>query len=277
MRKSREFDNVLNECLERLLVNGETIEQCLASCPERATELKPLLQTALVAKNASVIQPRPEFKARARYQFHLALQEVAAKRSRPLFGWHIRWATAIAILLILLLTGGSTVAAADNSMPDGPLYGVKLATEQVRLTLTPSELGKAQLYASFTDKRVLEITRMAKEGKSEQVERTTQRLNAHLAMITQLVSAYEEEAGVLMTPAPAKVPGSSRQAEGKSFPAKQANMRAKLRTDMAYYAIHHPAVLRAALRQAPEAVKPALLRAIAVSEAHYEKALEALD
>ena len=277
MRKSREFDNVLNECLERLLVNGETIEQCLQSYPEQVTELKPLLQTALVAKNASVIQPRPEFKARARYQFHLALQEVAAKRSRPLFGWHIRWATAIAILLILLLTGGSTVAAADNSMPDGPLYGVKLATEQVRLTLTPSELGKAQLYASFTDKRVLEIARMAEEGKSEQVERTTQRLNAHLAMITQLVSAYEEEAGVLMTPAPAKVPGSSRQAEGKSFPAKQANMRAKLRTDMAYYAIHHPAVLRAALRQAPEAVKPALLRAIAVSEANYEKALEALD
>jgi len=277
MKKSREFDNVLNECLERLLVNGETIEQCLQSYPEQVTELKPLLQTALVAKNASVIQPRPEFKARARYQFHLALQEVAAKRSRPLFGWQPRWATAIAIVLILLLTGGSTVAAADNSMPDGPLYGVKLATEQVRLTFTPSELGKAQLYASFTDKRVLEIARMAKKGKSKQVERTTQRLNAHLAMITQLVSAYEEEAGVLMAPAPAKVPGSSRQAEGKSFPAKQANMRAKLRTDMAYYAIHHPAVLRAALRQAPEAVKPALLRAIAVSEANYEKALEALD
>ncbi len=277
MRKSREFDNVLNECLERLLVNGETIEQCLQSYPEQVTELKPLLQTALVTKNASVLQPRPEFKARARYQFHLALQEVAAKRSRPLFGWQPRWATAIAIVLILLLTGGSTVAAADNSMPDGPLYGVKLATEQVRLTLTPSELGKAQLYASFTDKRVLEIARMAKEGKSEQVERTTQRLNAHLAMITQLVSAYEEEAGVLVAPAPAKVPGSSRQAGGKSFPAKQANMRAKLRTDMAYYAIHHPAVLRAALKQAPEAVKPALLRAIAVSEANYEKALEALD
>lgn len=277
MRKSREFDNVLNECLERLLVNGETIEQCLQSYPEQVTELKPLLQTALVTKNASVLQPRPEFKARARYQFHLALQEVAAKRSRPLFGWQPRWATAIAIVLILLLTGGSTVAAADNSMPDGPLYGVKLATEQVRLTLTPSELGKAQLYASFTDKRVLEIARMAKKGKSEQVERTTQRLNAHLAMITQLVSAYEEEAGVLVAPAPAKVPGSSRQAEGKSFPAKQANMRAKLRTDMAYYAIHHPAVLRAALKQAPEAVKPALLRAIAVSEANYEKALEALD
>ena len=277
MRKSREFDNVLNECLERLLVNGETIEQCLASCPERATELKPLLQTDLLAKSASVIQPRPEFKARARYQFHLALQEIVAKKSRPLFGWHIRWATAVAILLILLLTGGSTVAAADNSMPDGPLYGVKLATEQVRLKLTPSELGKAQLYASFADERVLEIARMAKEGKPEQVERATQRLNAHLAMIAQLVSIYEEETEVLMAPAPAKVPGSSRQAEDKSFPAKEANRRSKLRADMAYYAIHNPAVLRAALRQAPEAAKPALLRAIAVSEANYEKALEALD
>ena len=64
MKKSRESDNILDECLERLLVKGETIEECLASYPQQADELKPLLQIALAAKKATAIQPHPEFRAR---------------------------------------------------------------------------------------------------------------------------------------------------------------------------------------------------------------------
>ncbi len=70
MRKSREFDNILNECLEKLLLKGETIEQCLRSFPEHADELEPLLQTTLAIKGASDIQPSPEFRDKARYQFY---------------------------------------------------------------------------------------------------------------------------------------------------------------------------------------------------------------
>ena len=128
MKKNKEFDNVLNECLERLLVKGETIEECLDSYPQQADELKPLLQTALATKQASAIQPRPEFRTKARYQLRSALQEVESKRGRSFFGWQRQWVTAVTVVLILLLVGGSTVAAAGNSMPDEPLYPVKLAT-----------------------------------------------------------------------------------------------------------------------------------------------------
>ena len=275
--KNKEFDNILDECLERLLVKGETIEQCLASYPEQATELEPLLQTALAAKKVSAIQPRPEFRARARYQFHSALREIKTKRGRRFFGWQPRWATAVAIVLILLLAGGSTVAAAGNSMPDGTLYPMKLATEQVRLKLTLSDLGKAQLYANFADNRVLEIARMAKEGKPELVERTAWRLNTHLAMIAYLVSPHDKGPEVLMAPPPAKAPGPPEPAGGKPFPTKEINRRAKFRLAMAHYATHHPAALRAALNEAPESAKPALRRAIAISIAGYENALKALD
>jgi len=275
MRKSKKFDNILDECLERLLVKGETIEQCLASYPEQAAELEPLLQTALAAKKASAIQPRPEFRARARYQFRSALQEAKTKRGRRFFVWQPRWATAIVIVLILLLAGGGTVAAAGNSMPDGTLYPVKLATENVRLRLTPSELGKAQLYANFADKRVLEIARMAKKGKPELVERTAQRLDAHLMMIARLVSPPEKEAAVLMVPPPARAPGQP-EAGGRPVPAPVPPRQARLRAAVAYYAIQHPAALRAALNKAPERAKPALRRAIAISIAGYEKALKAV-
>ena len=91
MKRNREFDNALNDCLERLLVNGETIEQCLASYPEHAAELEPLTQTAVATQQASAIQPRPEFKARARYQFQSALQEAASRKSRSVFGWLPQW------------------------------------------------------------------------------------------------------------------------------------------------------------------------------------------
>ncbi|GAI53036.1 unnamed protein product, partial [marine sediment metagenome] len=56
-----------------------------------------------------------------------------------------------------------------------------------------------------------------------------------------------------------------------------ANSRARLRILLERYAINHPARLRAVLRAAPESVKPALRRAIAVSVAGYERALKALD
>lgn len=92
MNNSNELYNILNDCLERLLtiheeveqclrIMSEAVEQCLANYPEQAAHLKPLLETALGIKRAlSAIQPRPEFRARARHQFHAALQGETARR-----------------------------------------------------------------------------------------------------------------------------------------------------------------------------------------------------
>ena len=276
MKKSKEFDDILNECLDRLLLKDETVEQCLVSYPEQADELKPLLQIAVATKRVSTIQPRPEFRARARYQFHSALQEIEAKRSRPFFRWLPQWATAVAVVLVLLLAGSGTVAAASDSMPDEPLYQVKLATEQAWLTLTFSDMGKARLGAVLADRRVAEIIYMAGKGDAHRVEVVTQRLERCLAMMAMLASAPEAEGAPreLIEEAPAAAP---EETKGRGGPFVEGNDRARLRMRVAHFAVNHPAALHAALRQAPEAVKPALLRAIAVSEAGYEKALEALD
>lgn len=207
MKKGKEFDNILDECLERILTRGETIEQCLTSYSEWAAELEPLLRTALSTKKTLAISPRPEFRERARYQLRAALQEMEEKRQRrfAFFSWQPRWATAVVAVLILLLVSSGTVAAAGNSMPDETLYPVKLATEKVRLVLTPSALGKAELYARLADKRVTEIITMADKGKLKQVERTAQRLNAQLVAMASLVGPPEEAAAVLTTPAPPEV------------------------------------------------------------------------
>jgi hypothetical protein len=116
--------------------------------------------------------------------------------------------TALSLVFIILIAGTGTVAAASNSLPDQPLYPVKLATENVRLTLTPSALGKAELYTEFTDTRVDEIVKMADKGKVAQVEKATERMNAQLGAIAKLAlptgevdTASIETPTALMAPA----------------------------------------------------------------------------
>ena len=326
MKQNQGFDNILEECLERILAGGETVEQCLTRYPEEAAELEPLLRTSLFAKKAAEIKPRPEFRERARYQMRAALQEMAEKRERrfSLFSWQPRWATVAVAVLVLLLASGGTVAAAGNSMPDGPLYPVKLATERVRLALTPSTLGKAELYAKLADKRVAEIIKMVDKGKPEQAARVAERLNVQLTAMSSLVGLPGEEASVVMAPpagAPREAPAPTmveRPPEKETvmmappprtvvkLPEEKAvtvappppavreapvrpeaavevageddelDRRARLLRILARNAATHQAALQAALERAPESARPALLRALAVSDAEYERALRAL-
>jgi len=277
MSKEKEFDNILDECLERLLVKGETIEQCLQSYPEQVANLKPLLQTALATRQAVAIQPPAEFKARARYQFRSALQEAPSKKRLSFLGWLPRWATVGAIVLVVLLAGGGTIAAASyNSMPDNLLYPAKLATEQVQLALTFSDTGKANLNAELADRRVAEIIYIANKGDAQKVEAITQRLDKRLTMLARFTSLPEvaEAPRMLESLPPSLQPA---EAERSQEIRGDKNNRAELRTTVANYAINHPAVLRAALEKAPESAKPALRRAIAISEAGYRRALKGWD
>ena len=114
--KRQEFDNILNECLERMLIGGETVEQCLASYPDYAGELEPLLQTSLMAKKASEVKPRPEFRERARYQLRAALREMEQNKEKRSFFFGLRphWATVVVSVLVLLMASGGTAAAAGG-------------------------------------------------------------------------------------------------------------------------------------------------------------------
>jgi hypothetical protein len=291
--KDKEFNNILDECLERIVLGGETLEQCLERYPEQAAELKPLLETVLAVKEASAVEPRPEFKARASYQFRSALGEKAAPKRRSFFGWLPRWATALTIVLIVLLAGGGTVVAASNSMPDSILYPVKLATEEVRLAFTPSQLGKARLCSGFADERVAEIIYMAEKGDAHQVELITQRLDDRLGTLVVLVSGLEtgeKDANAMLTapssgeepvaptappePTPPEVAPEEGSLGGRGY--GQTDAETDLWATVADAAANNPAVMRAILDDVPESVRDALQAAIEVSEEGYQAVLEAL-
>jgi hypothetical protein len=122
---SRQIEEIFNECVERLR-QGDSIENCLISYPEVASELELLLRTAMnVNWRASMVQPRPEFKYQARYRFinaqYAAAQEEEARARPTLFSLQRAWVPALGLVLLLIFSSVGTAAAAANSMPDEPL------------------------------------------------------------------------------------------------------------------------------------------------------------
>jgi hypothetical protein len=229
MSKMNEFDNILDDCLQRLL-DGETVESCLSRYPEHAAELEPLLRTAQNTLKTTDIRPRPEFRDRARYQFQAAIHEMPVKERRGFFPAFRPALATIIMLAIVLLAGGGVVMAAGNSLPGSPLYSVKLATESVRLALTPSALGKAELNAHFANERVDEIIRLAEKGDAALIEATTERMNKQLMAVVSLTVTRAENTGgthftamnaptVTPVPTPALPPAPSPTSTEKAAPA----------------------------------------------------------
>jgi hypothetical protein len=191
MKQNVQFEEILNRCLDRVL-KGEPVEQCLRDYPGQAKELEPLLRTALAARAASAVLPSSEFKARARYEFQAALQDMKStrKRANPFLQWRWQWQSAWSlaalVLAFILLSGSGTVIAARNSMPDNPLYSVKLFTENVQLTFTRSDTGKTELNARFAERRADEIVYAASNNKTQDVQTAASHLNSNMANIADL-------------------------------------------------------------------------------------------
>ncbi len=174
------MEDILNDCLERIF-RGESIEDCLASYPEEASELEPLLRTGLsLAQESAAISPSPELKASALslLQARLYAREEEARVKVPL--WRMRWVRAVASVAIVLSVGIGTVAAAANALPDETLYPLKLTVEQARVSLARSNVSRAELHLQFAEERVYEITLMAGEGKDEQIPGLVERFSSQL-------------------------------------------------------------------------------------------------
>ena len=190
MGREKEFNEILDECLDRLMFKGDTLELCLADYPQYADELKSLLETSLITSQISSLEPDQEFKTKARNEFFDVLRETEEKRSRSLFrfGWQPRWVGVVAVIVVLLAATGATSAASMGSMPDDFLYPVKRATEQVQLTFTFTNLGKAEAYARMANRRVEEIIYMANENDIEEIEVLATSLDSSLNNIAEYSS-----------------------------------------------------------------------------------------
>ena len=267
---TRKIEDILDNCLERIF-KSESIEDCLKTYPKQAPELEPLLKTSLVfMQRSSTIRPDSRFKARFHSQLQAMLyakQEKAEKRAKiPI--WHRKWALAMTAILGFLLIGVGTVAASAYALPDESLYPVKLAGEQVRVTLAFSDIDKAKLHIQFAEHRLGEMVEMARQGKSDEIFVLTEQIANHLDKVYVMEeTAVVRGKGPQTLPAPALAPSSEAGAYSKGRDAEE------LEAVLGQSRAKSLEALRNALDKAPEELKPVLQQAIENMEEDYGRAI----
>lgn len=208
------LDSVLDACLHDLQAGKITVEECLAQYPEAAEELKPLLRLAEQLMATPAVKPSPQFVSATRARLLQLTPPKPAPRAAP-FGWGLqRWlanllalwqswqwrqafASAMAILVAVVLIGGGTVVASAESLPDHPLYPVKRAVESARLLLAVSPQSKAALRVEFASRRLNEAMAVAQKGQPDQAKELIQEYSSELlSAVVTLEKAAAQGASV---------------------------------------------------------------------------------
>jgi len=172
---NKDFQAVLDECLNRITLGGEqAVGACMAEYPAAATELEPLLRLAVGLKVLQADQPPPPVTLQAgrqkllRETARLREAEEEKKRSRRGLFWFtlpvMRRSMTVAVLAALLVVsvlGGGTIAASATSLPGDALYGVKRMTEQFQLLVTWDQEAKADLQQRLDERRRAEAIAIA--------------------------------------------------------------------------------------------------------------------
>ena len=165
------FDSVLDDCIGALQ-RGESVESCLDRYPRHADRLRPLLTLADKVRKTPQSPPRPWPQATAWQRVRQRATDLRATEPRPVrvnvtYGaWLRPIAITVAVLAALFGTVGGTALAAQNSLPDSPLYRVKLATEEVRLILVFDDSRKAEILIEQSDERMEEILTMTRQDEA---------------------------------------------------------------------------------------------------------------
>lgn len=136
--------------------------------------------------------------ARARARF--LAQAVAASEARRNKGWGfifrkrqfaLNLVVAMVMIVGLFVGGGTTVRAAQDDLPNEPLYAIKTWSEDVSLQFETDPEAKADRLMELTQTRIQEITLLIESGQTPP-ELVRLRLEQHLQQTLQLYSTMED-------------------------------------------------------------------------------------
>jgi hypothetical protein len=179
---------ILDLALERQAA-GEPQERILAEFPENMNELQPLLATAAALEFLPPLELPPAAAWYADRQDFLAEVRALNPQERPaglidgLQAWfvdHAFWRAPIvrkkeprtmfpllvkAVIVLSLIFGslGGTAAVSATSLPDSPLYPLKLMFEDARLAVAEGPKAKAEIRLRLAQARVDEIVALVNQ------------------------------------------------------------------------------------------------------------------
>jgi len=271
----KKVQDILDNCIERML-KGESIEDCLKTYPEQAHELEPLLRTSAgIRQNSLAIQPASELKQRVRTRLRGMLYAKTERKRAKVPIWHRRWAVSLVSVLVVLIASAGTVAASGKALPDQSLYPVKLASEEMRLALTFSDLDKAELHIKFAQRRTVEMVELAGQGKDDKAFLLAEEAGSHIDQLKKTLEVEETrqaDGPKILVPSLLPVPFTSQGATEDDVETGKGE-EAELVTMLSHSRARNLDKLQAALDEAPEELKPSLEQAIENVARNYDRTI----
>ena len=155
-----ELYDALEKCLEEMAA-GTSLETALGRYPRLASELRPLLEAAGMARQAGRIQVPAEARRDGRLKLMGRVHEARpAGRPRRILPVFPRVALTAGLVAVLVLTSTGLVSASSTSLPGQQLYPVKRTWESVRLWFAVSPQERDLIESGYEQERLDEISEL---------------------------------------------------------------------------------------------------------------------
>lgn len=151
------FEDVLDNCLVRVLDGRASIDECCAANPGFANGLRSLLETAVATRQA-LAEDMPA-SAPASAGIKNGARSSRGRMLRPL---------ALASGAFVLLFAGSAMAA-SSAQPDSMLYSLKQGMEEARTELALGNQSQARIENGHANVRLDELQTMIDAGKPDYI------------------------------------------------------------------------------------------------------------
>jgi hypothetical protein len=164
MASERDRVDIFRECLHAIELGEATVDECMARYPEVEGLRDMLRATDLVRR---LPHPTMSSQRKAVLAQQLAAQLKARKpiaRSPVPHGLH-RLLAVTAILIILVMSATVLLGSAELAVPGDPLYGLKRASENIRLSFTASSARPGAL-SNMAERRLSELAALTNRGQS---------------------------------------------------------------------------------------------------------------
>jgi uncharacterized membrane protein YgcG len=168
-----ELYDILEICLQDL-EKGASLDSVFLRFPERAGELRPILETAMKAIRVHVPDPSSEVvqRNRAKVLQHAAeMREAKVQPARRLWSVPLRRAlVTLVVIVALFMSSTGLVRAASTTLPGDQLYPVKRTWEDVHVLFTFNVQARDALEVEHENERLNELRNLFAAGRSAQVD-----------------------------------------------------------------------------------------------------------
>ncbi|MBE9474923.1 MAG: hypothetical protein IMY85_08515 [Chloroflexi bacterium] len=186
-RNQDELSRILDTCLELIASGSGTVDSVIQQYPEHGEQLRPALEAAQWLQTRSeVFNPRPGFvqlsQRRLVNRFRNNGGRAGATSTEtlsriPAFFQErrmvVQYSALLTLTAVLLFVGfRSTAFLIQRSIPGDPLYGTKLAQEELQVSLSFSEENEARLRIEFAQRRVIEMQELILVGRDSLLDET---------------------------------------------------------------------------------------------------------